>query len=141
MKKTSTPITDKDRQRFRALTAEIRAAIDAVDYLAHGTLIARTKTCGRANCRCATDPAARHGPYHEWSRREGGRLVHSTVTPEQAKLLEEAISNHRRVEELLQRWHLATLSEVLRNGVERSADSSQTEGGTPIDIQAKKSGK
>lgn len=36
--------------------------------------------CGRKNCRCADDPAARHGPYYEWSRHHDGRLHHSVMT-------------------------------------------------------------
>lgn len=119
MKNTSSPFSDLQRQRIRALTAEIREAIDAMDYLAHGTLLARTKTCGRPNCRCATDPAARHGPYHEWSRREDGRLVHTTVTPEQAGQLERAIANYREVEALLLRWRLAAQADILNNREER----------------------
>ena len=56
-----------------------------MDYVASGTLHSRTKVCGRSNCRCADDPSARHGPYHEWSRRTGGRLVHHVITAQQAE--------------------------------------------------------
>ena len=34
----------------------------------------------------------------------GGTLVHGTVTPAQAKLLERAIANHQRAKELLAEW-------------------------------------
>ena len=54
-----------------------------------------------------------HGPYHEWSRREDGRLLHSVVTPEQAKLLTEAINNHRKVQQLLDRRERETAAEIL----------------------------
>jgi hypothetical protein len=56
----------KHRQRLRQL-------IDAIDKLAYQStypdpLIQGTpgevfRTCGRKNCKCASDPANRHGPY------------------------------------------------------------------------------
>jgi hypothetical protein len=33
-------------------------------------------SCGKPGCRCASDPAARHGPYYEWSHMLKGKLVH-----------------------------------------------------------------
>ena len=56
----------KHRQRLRQL-------IDAIDKLAYqcaypDSLVQGTpgevfRTCGRKNCKCAGDPADRHGPY------------------------------------------------------------------------------
>ena len=40
----------------------------------------RMMKCGKPNCRCANDPAARHGPYYEWGRMRAGKLVHRYVT-------------------------------------------------------------
>ncbi len=75
-----------------------------------GTLLKRTKTCGKPHCRCARDPKARHGPYHEWSWREEGRLRHKIVPPEKVDLLREAIRNYRTVQELLGRWERESAS-------------------------------
>jgi len=77
-----------------------------MDFVVSGTIHKRTKVCGRKNCRCAVDPAARHGPYYEWSRRQEGRLFHSIVTPEQAEVLSRAIHNYREIKQLLARWEL-----------------------------------
>jgi hypothetical protein len=84
-----------------------------MDYVASGTLHLRTKVCGRSNCRCADDPSARHGPYHEWSRRSGGRLVHRVITAQQAKIIARAIANHRELQQLLALWAEETASAVL----------------------------
>jgi hypothetical protein len=84
-----------------------------MDFVASGTLHVRTKTCGKKNCQCATDPSKRHGPYHEWSWRKNGKLHHKTVTPEQARLLKLAISNHREILTLLHRWEDETTKEIL----------------------------
>jgi hypothetical protein len=85
---------------------QIRQAITAMDLVCAGTLLKRWKFCGRPNCRCAQDPAARHGPYYEWSRRQDGRLRHSLLSPQQADKLARAISNHQRILALLTRWTL-----------------------------------
>jgi len=107
------PSYKTSRNRIRQRTLELRRAISAMDYVASGTLHSRTKVCGRSNCRCADDPNARHGPYHEWSRRTGGRLVHHVITTQQAEIIARAIANHREIRELIARWAEETTSEVL----------------------------
>ena len=107
------PRSTKAHRSLRARTQALRRAIAALDLLPSGTVHVRTKVCGHKNCRCAQDVNARHGPYHEWSRREDGRLLHSVVTPEQAKLLTEAINNHRKVQQLLDRRERETAAEIL----------------------------
>lgn len=84
--------------------ARIREALSAIDYLCSGTLLQRTKVCGKPGCRCAQDPSARHGPYYEWGHMKGGKLVHRTVTPEQATIVQLAIANHRKAKKLMQAW-------------------------------------
>ena len=85
------------RARYSAQRARrienIRQALGGIDHLCSGTLLKRTKVCGKAGCRCATDPSARHGPYYEWGHMRGDKLVHRSVTAEQAALLEQAIAN------------------------------------------------
>ncbi|TMI83429.1 MAG: hypothetical protein E6H04_03015 [Bacillati bacterium ANGP1] len=95
-------------RRARGRIARIRAAITAVDTLCSGTLLRRTKVCGKAGCRCAQDPAARHGPYWEWGHMKGGKLVHRMVSPRQAALFRPAIANYRGVMRLLRRWEAET---------------------------------
>jgi hypothetical protein len=78
--------------------------IGSIDLIAQGTISKRTKVCGRANCKCATDSKARHGPYYEWTRREDGKYKHTVLPPEQAKEVERAIKNNRKLLKLLERW-------------------------------------
>ena len=84
--------------------ARIRESLGEIDYLCSGTLLVRTKVCGKPGCRCAQDPQARHGPYYEWGHMKGGKLVHRTVTQEQASILQLAIANHRQAKRLMQDW-------------------------------------
>ena len=83
---------------------EIKRRISAMDLVCAGTLRKRMKTCGRSYCRCSSDPEALHGPYCEWTRYLDGRLVHKTLSPEQAEMLEQAIANHREIKALLGDW-------------------------------------
>jgi hypothetical protein len=72
----------------KARIARIHETIRDIEYLSSGTLLKRVKRCGNPRCACAKDPAARHGPYYEWSYMKDGRLNHRTLSPEQAKLWE-----------------------------------------------------
>jgi len=95
-------------QQARQRIASIRAALTQVDYLCSGTLLKRMMKCGKASCRCQEDPAARHGPYYEWGRMKGGKLVHRYVSAQQAQVLRTAIANYRKVKKLMRLWETET---------------------------------
>lgn len=103
-------------RRIRARSQQIRQKIGKMDFVASGTIHVRTKVCGRKNCRCATDPEQRHGPYHEWTRHKDGKLQHKVVTPEQARLLKRAITNYREIQSLLDSWEEESAAEILTPG-------------------------
>jgi hypothetical protein len=109
----STTTTKPRGARIRRRTKALRQQIAGKDYASSGTLHVRTKVCGRPNCACATDVAARHGPYYEWTRRVDGKLVHRVVTAEQARLIERALANYRDIGKLLARWEHETVQEIL----------------------------
>jgi uncharacterized protein DUF6788 len=89
--------------------ATIRAIIARLDFSCSGTLLERRKVCGKPSCRCAQDPAARHGPYYEWTRRHKRSLLHRVVSPEQAQMIREAIKNYRAILKLLRAWERETV--------------------------------
>ena len=95
-------------RQARARIARLRELLAEVDIMCSGTLLKRMKTCGKPGCRCAQDPAARHGPYYEWGHMQGGKLVHRLVSPEQAELLRQAIANYRKVQKLMRAWERQT---------------------------------
>ena len=97
-------IIDQARQRI----ARIRATLNGIDYLCSGTLLERMKMCGKPGCRCAQDPQARHGPYYEWGHMKAGKLVHRSVSPEQATTLRLAIANYRKAKKLMHAWEDVT---------------------------------
>lgn len=101
--------SDARRRAARERIAQIRDRIRTIERLCSGTLLRRTKVCGKPACRCAHDPTARHGPYYEWGRMKGGRLANRMVSPAQAALLREAIANYRRLRRLLRTWENETV--------------------------------
>jgi hypothetical protein len=95
-------------QQAHSRIAELRKELADIDYVCSGTLLKRMKTCGSSSCRCASDPAARHGPYYEWGHMKAGKLVHRLVSAEQAQTLLRAINNYRRLKKLLRSWEAET---------------------------------
>ena len=90
----------------------IKRKIGCFDLICSGTLLERTKTCGKPNCRCASDPDARHGPYYEWNRWEEGKLRHRLVSADQAKKISKAMDNYQRILELFARWEEETIKSL-----------------------------
>jgi hypothetical protein len=105
MPKTSPQqIAARARQRIQALREELTR----IDYVCSGTLLVRMNTCGKPNCRCAQDPAARHGPYYQWGHMKAGKPVYRLVSSEQAELLRGATANYRKMKKLLRAWEAET---------------------------------
>ncbi len=103
----------------------IRRQIARIDVICAGTLLERTKVCGKPNCRCATDPKARHGPYFEWNRWEAGALRHRTPSPQQAAQIRRAMDNYQRLLALLEDWERESTRILL--GVKRlSAEGGES---------------
>jgi len=110
----------RHRARAQARIAQLRKALTRLDYISAGTLLRRTKVCGKPGCRCAVDPAARHGPYYEWGRLEHGRLVHTQLTPHEGERLARAIHNYRTLQRLLARWMRESVRAILAESYTQS---------------------
>jgi hypothetical protein len=91
-------------QRARERIQSIRASVTRFELLCSGTLSERMMKCGKPTCRCANDPAGRHGPYYEWARMRAGKPTHRYVSQQQAQVLRQAIDNYRLVKKLLREW-------------------------------------
>lgn len=76
-----------------------------------GSVSERAMKCGQRECRCQSDPEARHGPYFSLTRAEGGKTKSRYLSAEAAALAREQIEDGRsfreRVEsywEACERW-------------------------------------
>jgi len=101
---------DARSRKSRAKIAQIQRTLSAMQYLSSGTLLKRMKVCGNPRCHCARDPAARHGPYFEWSYLKAGKLHHRTLTTEQAEIMRLAIANQRKAKKLMRVWEAQTVN-------------------------------
>ena len=91
-------------QRARERIQGIRDSLGEFELLCSGTLSQRMMKCGKPNCGCATDPAARHGPYYQWVRMRAGKPTARYVSEQQAQILRQAIDNYRQVKKMLRDW-------------------------------------
>jgi hypothetical protein len=91
-------------QRARERIDGIRTSLSTYELLCSGTLSQRMMTCGKPSCRCASDPAERHGPYFQWIRMRAGKPAQRYVSEQQAQMLRQAIDNYRQVKKLLREW-------------------------------------
>ena len=91
----------------------IKREIARIGLVCSGSLLKRTRMCGKPNCRCARDPAQRHGPYHEWNRWDNGRLRHHSISADQSRQIAAAQENYQRLLTLLAEWEQQSEEEIL----------------------------
>lgn len=92
---------------------QLRNRIGRIELICSGTLLERTKVCGKPNCRCATDPSAEHGPYYEWRRREQNQLRHRIVSADEARQIRRAQDAYQLLLGLLATWEDESLAVIL----------------------------
>jgi hypothetical protein len=86
-------------EQYGALAAELAT----IGYILQGSITTRWMACGKVACRCTDDPDARHGPYHAWTYKRGGKTVCVYLTAEQASVCGQWIKNNRRLEHIIGR--------------------------------------
>jgi len=92
-------------QRFRSLHRDIAARVAGIGFMWRGSISERWLTCGRADCECAKDPRARHGPYVYWTTKEKGRSVARLLHPPESDILLEWVKNRKEVDGILREMH------------------------------------
>ncbi len=100
----------RDRDRFAAFKAQLAG----LDFVVRGCLVQRRRRCGKPNCACATDPAARHGPYVRWTRKVAGRTVSIPLRPDEVPIFQEWLANSHRLEQIVAQMHAIGLRRVAR---------------------------
>jgi hypothetical protein len=90
---------DRLDEQYRALTSELAT----IGYVLQGSITKRWMTCGKAACRCTNDPEARHGPYHAWTYKRGGKTACTYLNAKQAAICADWIANNRRLERIARR--------------------------------------
>lgn len=95
--------------------ARLAAALPDATELIRGTLVERRMRCGKASCRCQTDPAARHGPYRLLMTTVGRGRTRTLLLPApEVRAVRAALDRHRRLAAQLEQiseanWELVAL--------------------------------
>ena len=96
-------------QRQRQIQARLHELVDGP--LMRGSIVERVRRCGRPNCACASDPAARHGgKFLTVSLNGKTEALH--VRPEDEPAVREAIEAYGRLWNLLNKLTACALSEL-----------------------------
>lgn len=85
------------RARYRDLAAQIAQ----IGFTASGTVLSTRNACGTAGCSCHADPARRHRPSWQHTRKVSGKTVTRRLSAAQAALYAEWIRNGRSLGDLL----------------------------------------
>jgi hypothetical protein len=64
-----------------------------------GSVSTRYIKCSKPGCRCAEDPAARHGPYFSLTRAVKGRTQSRYLSAQEAELVQRQIDRGREFRE------------------------------------------
>ena len=99
--------TAGQQQALDQLAAELAAAAGPA---LPGTLVVRAYECGKPRCRCHTSPAARHGPYAEWTRKIGGKTITRRLTSQQLADWQPLFDNAKKLRALLAELQDLTLA-------------------------------
>lgn len=89
----------KYTERYDALKRELQA----VGFICLGSVQTGRRECGKPTCRCHQAPENRHGPYHGWTRKAGGKTVGLMLTEDELPVYREWIQNQRKLERILRR--------------------------------------
>lgn len=87
-------------------------AIGEIDGVLPGSVVVRHMRCGKAACACQTDPAARHGPYIQWTRTVHGKTVTRYLNQDQRDRYQAWFDNARRLKELVAKLEIASVHAV-----------------------------
>jgi hypothetical protein len=77
-----------------------KGRLAGLGFAVAGSVAARRTTCGKRSCACHTDPARRHGPYWQYTRKERGKTVGRHLDAAQAALYQEWTANRRELDEV-----------------------------------------
>jgi len=92
--------TPAQQARAARITAQITETAQA-GFILPGTLTERMTRCGYPGCRCRADPPQLHGPYHQWTRKIGGKTVTRILTDDQLADYQPWFDNQRRLRALI----------------------------------------
>ena len=119
------PTAGQQQEALDQVAAELAAAAGPA---LPGTLVVRAYECGKPRCRCHTSPAARHGPYAEWTRKIGGKTITRRLTPAEHAEYQPLFDNAKKLRALLAELQDLTLEIVEADSAQQQHRETQTRG-------------
>ena len=110
----------RDRLETQRRRARLRAQLRALSVapLMRGSLVERVRRCGRANCACARDPAARHGGrFLTVKLADRTHAVH--VRPEDEAEIRQALAAYQELWEIINGLTACEMADLKRQARER----------------------
>ena len=107
---------EENQRRRRRLHQELRAL--SFEPLMRGSIVDRVRKCGRPNCACARDPAARHGGRFLTVHLDGRtQAVH--LRPDDEERVRKAVESYERLWQIINGLTACELSDLRRQARER----------------------
>ena len=93
-------MTEPDIAGIERRYRELKDRLRELGFVLPGSLTERWTTCGKPGCRCTADPAQRHGPYIEYTRKLAGKTTGRRLTSQQAEQYRAWIANRRLLDQI-----------------------------------------
>jgi hypothetical protein len=84
-------------RRYRELTRQLAH----LGFISPASLVERRSRCGKSECRCHSDPAWRHGPYHQWSKKVAGKTVSRVLSDDEFAYYREWVDNWHQLKKIV----------------------------------------
>ena len=104
----------RDDERIAVARRRLIELLSGEDHVLPGGVVERMMRCGKANCRCSTDPAQLHGPYHQWGYSKQSRRYTRRLCDTQLERYGPEIDRGRQLTELLAQLYEAEIRRVER---------------------------
>jgi uncharacterized protein DUF6788 len=109
---------------LEARIAKLKQAIVRLGDLRPGKLSQQYNVCGKADCRCKTDPPQKHGPYYQVSFTRNGKSSTQFVRKQDLAAVRHQLRNYQRLRELIDRW-ITLGMELSRLRLQQSSERSR----------------
>ena len=109
-----------ERERIEKRRRALREQVRALTYhpLMRGSLVERRRRCGRSNCACARDPAARHRGQFLSVQIEGRTLAVHVRSDDEARV-RAAVAAYQRLWTLINELTACEMADLRRQARER----------------------
>jgi len=91
-------MTTKKMKKLQDRYNTLKARLEAIGPIMVGSI---TKRMDRRPSKTAPEGYVERGPYYQWTWKEKGKTRTRNLTPEQAKIYQQAIDNNRKLNKIV----------------------------------------